>query len=128
MIRPAGYNDKIMKIRCPHCCEEFVFKAKRKRRAPRERPHNGPPMNFVRMFKEQFAPLVKSGTKRQTVRPTPAVMPREGDTISLRKWSGKPYRSKQIKLREGKITKVERITIDLFVKLPDRFPAIFITP
>src|SRR4051812_7749855 len=66
---------------------------------------------IVRMFKPQFAPLVESGTKRQTVRQIPKRMPKVGDAISLRAWEGKPYRSKHRVLRESKITKIEKITI-----------------
>ena len=65
----------------------------------------------VRMFKPQFAPLVLSGEKCQTIRPTPKRMPRCGHRISLRQWSGKPYRSKQRILRESIITEVEPIRI-----------------
>ncbi len=64
------------------------------------------PQTFVRMFKPKFAALVESGAKTQTVRPTPKRMPRAGDTISLREWEGKPYRSKQRVLREAVITRV----------------------
>jgi hypothetical protein len=67
---------------------------------------------IVRLFMPQFAPLVESGEKRQTVRPTPVQMPRVGDTISLRTWTGKPYRSKQRVLRESVITRVGRIWIN----------------
>jgi hypothetical protein len=64
------------------------------------------------MFKPQFAPLVESGAKRQTVRPTPKRMPRPGDRISLRCWSGAPYRSKQRVLREAEISEVHHALID----------------
>lgn len=67
-------------------------------------------MNHVRMFKPQFAPLVESGAKCQTVRPTPKRMPKAGDRISLRMWTGKPYRSKQRVLRESEIRAVETIS------------------
>lgn len=63
----------------------------------------------VRMFKPQFAPLVEAGTKCQTVRPKPKRMPSPGDRISLRMWTGKPYRSKQRLLRESEIVQVQRI-------------------
>ena len=66
---------------------------------------------FVRMFKPQFAPLVESWEKLQTVRPTPKRMPQAGDRISLRAWTGKPYRSKQRILRESKILKVDPVII-----------------
>lgn len=67
--------------------------------------------SFVRMFKPQFAALVESGAKCQTVRPTPKRMPKPGDKISLRAWTGKPYRSKQRVLRESLLTKVQTIDI-----------------
>lgn len=67
--------------------------------------------NFVRLFKPQFAPLVMSGEKLQTIRPTPKRMPKPGDRISLRTWTGKPYRSKQRVLRESTISKVRMILI-----------------
>jgi hypothetical protein len=68
---------------------------------------------FVRMFKPQFAPLVEAGTKLQTVRPTPKRVPQAGDRISLRAWTGKPYRSKQRVLRDATISSVERVKIDV---------------
>jgi len=66
---------------------------------------------IVRMFKPRFAPQVKGGTKTQTTRPTTKLMPKVGDKISLRKWSEKPYRSKQIVLKESVVEFVSRITI-----------------
>jgi len=66
----------------------------------------------VKMFKAQFALLVKSGAKLQTVRPTPKRMPKVGQRISLRQWIGKPYRSKQRVLRESVITDVQTIWFD----------------
>lgn len=71
----------------------------------------GSAKSFVRMFKPQFAPLVEAGTKTQTVRPRPARMPKAGDRISLRTWTGLPYRSKQRVLREAEICRVESIVI-----------------
>lgn len=70
-----------------------------------------PTVRHVRVFKPQFAPLVESGVKCQTVRPIPKRMPQPGDRISLRMWSGKPYRSKQRHLRESVIVKVEAISL-----------------
>ncbi len=64
------------------------------------------------MFKPQFAPKVESGEKLQTVRPVPKRLPKPGDEISLREWTGKPYRSKQRVLRESVITKVEPFDLD----------------
>lgn len=65
----------------------------------------------VRMFKPQFAPLVESGVKCQSVRSRPKRMPRAGEPISLREWTGKPYRSKQRVLRESVITEVSSVDI-----------------
>lgn len=70
-----------------------------------------PARRFVRMFQARFAALVEAGTKTQTVRLTPKRMPRAGDTISLRCWTGKPYRSKQRILRESTIISVAEIVI-----------------
>jgi len=70
--------------------------------------------SFVRMFNPQFAPLVEAGTKLQTVRPVPKRMPKPGDKISLRAWTGKPYRSKQRVLMESTITHVDTFSIDTF--------------
>lgn len=66
---------------------------------------------WIRTFKPQFCPLVEAGLKCQTVRPTPKRMPKVGDRISLREWTGKPYRSKQRVLRESTITAVEKISL-----------------
>ena len=66
------------------------------------------------MFKPQFAPLVESGEKLQTIRPTPKRMPKAGDYISLREWSGLPYRSKQRVLREAVITEVLPVRMNAF--------------
>lgn len=68
-------------------------------------------VRHVRMFKPEFAPLVESGAKCQTVRPTPRRLPKVGDRISLRMWTGKPYRSKQKILRLATIAKVEPVQI-----------------
>lgn len=68
--------------------------------------------HFVRTFKPQFTTLVESGHKLQTIRPVPKRRPRPGDTISLRTWSGKPYRSKQRILREAIVTGVNDILIE----------------
>lgn len=77
--------------------------------------------HFVKMFKPRFAPLVESGAKCRTIRPVPARMPRPGDTISLREWTGKPYRSKQRVLRESVITSGEPIQISIgWIRVGDR--------
>lgn len=67
--------------------------------------------SFVRMFMPAFAQMVECNEKLQTVRPRPKRMPRPGDKISLRAWKGKPYRSKQLVLKETTIQDVEDIEI-----------------
>lgn len=63
------------------------------------------------MFKPQFAGKVRTGSKLQTIRPVPKRMPKPGDKISLRAWSGKPYRSKQEVLREAIIEEILPVEI-----------------
>lgn len=70
------------------------------------------PRRIVRTFKPQFAPRVESGEKRQTIRPTPKVMPRPGDIFDARQWTGLPYRSKQRKLGEWPVVRVAQCTIN----------------
>lgn len=55
----------------------------------------------VYLFQYRFAPLVESGTKRTTIRPRRKHPTKVGDVLSLRAWTGKPYRSKQRILRSG---------------------------
>lgn len=64
------------------------------------------------MFQPRFAELVESGQKTQTVRPWPKRMPKSGDRISCRAWTGKPYRSKQRVLCEAIISAVNVVEID----------------
>lgn len=66
---------------------------------------------FVRMVKTRFVPMVLSGRKRHTVRPTPKRMPEAGDMIDLREWTGKPYRSKQRRVLLAPIEIVRPIDI-----------------
>lgn len=67
----------------------------------------GGPGTFVRLFQTRFAEAVRSGVKRQTIRPLPRRLPMVGDILSLRTWTGKPYRSKQQILRIGTIQSVK---------------------
>lgn len=66
---------------------------------------------FVSMVKRRFVPMVLSGRKRHTVRPTPKRMPQAGDMIDLREWTGKPYRSKQRRLMLAPIERVAPIVL-----------------
>lgn len=67
--------------------------------------------HFVRMFKPQFAALVESNQKRQTIRPVPKRMPKAGDIQSNRVWTGRPYNSKQRILNEVVIKGVESVVV-----------------
>jgi hypothetical protein len=49
------------------------------------------------MFQDRFADKVRDGRKLHTIRKTARC--KVGDTLSLRRWSGTPYRSKQELLR-----------------------------
>lgn len=69
------------------------------------------PRRFVKMFKPRFAELIRSGAKRQTIRPMPKRMPDVGDIIDCRQWSGLPYRSKQIRLGEYEVGEVGTVVI-----------------
>lgn len=65
----------------------------------------------VRMLQGRFVPLVESGSKTTTIRGTPKREIRVGDVIDFRTWMGKPYRSKQRKIREVTVTRVRTIEI-----------------
>lgn len=70
---------------------------------------------IAKMFQPKFHDLVKEGKKLQTIRPepkNPKYLPQVGQEISLRKWTGKPYRSPQEVLASGEITNVEPILIE----------------
>ena len=64
------------------------------------------------IFQPQFCSAVQSGAKTQTIRPPRKRPIRVGDPLSLRAWSGKPYRSKQSILAFGVCSAVEEITIN----------------
>ncbi len=68
----------------------------------------------VLMFKDFLAPKVEDGSKRHTVRPRRKRPIKPGDSLSLRRWAGKAYRSKQITLREAvcKAVKPIRVTVN----------------
>ncbi len=67
--------------------------------------------SFVRLFKPRFAELVRTGAKRQTVRPVPKRRPTPGDALSLRCWTGRPYRTAQVVLRNAEVTAVSSVSI-----------------
>jgi hypothetical protein len=73
-------------------------------------PPERKPMRVI-MFQPRFAAKVKDGSKRQTIRPIPKREIKPGMILSLRQWSGTPYRSKQIILREDSCLSTEAIEI-----------------
>lgn len=63
----------------------------------------------VILFQDRFADKVRDGSKTHTIRKTARCKP--GDVLSLRRWTGKPYRSEQETLREAVCTAVHAVTI-----------------
>ena len=66
----------------------------------------------VILFQPRFAEMVKAGTKTQTIRCKARC--KVGDKLSLRMWTGKPYRSKQETLKEVVCTGVYIVSVELF--------------
>jgi hypothetical protein len=66
----------------------------------------------VIMFQDRFAEMVRNGDKRQTIRPIRENPINQLDKISLRRWTGKPYRSKQEVLKESFCVFTTDISID----------------
>lgn len=64
------------------------------------------------MFEPCFAPLVKSGKKKCTIRKKGRREINVGDLMDARMWSGRPYCSKTVKLIEAPITKIADIYIN----------------
>jgi hypothetical protein len=64
----------------------------------------------VIIFQPHFANLVRRGDKNQTMRKKARCKP--GDTLSLRQWSGRPYRSKQVLIKEVVCKSVAPVCVD----------------
>jgi len=64
----------------------------------------------VLMFQDRFAGKVRDGSKPHTMRGQARCKP--GDVLSLRRWTGKPYRSKQELLRTETCIGVETIHME----------------
>lgn len=78
------------------------------------------PLRVV-MFQPRFARLVEAGEKWQTIRPKRKIPVRAGDRLSLREWTGLPYRSKQRQLRDETVCeRVELFTLDVMRVRADR--------
>lgn len=69
------------------------------------------------MFRRMFKPLLESGAKRQTIRPTPKRMPKVGDLESWRTWLGRPYWSGQEEHAQVVLEKVMPIAISATGKM-----------
>jgi hypothetical protein len=73
-------------------------------------------MRYI-MFQKQFVDLIKSGTKRTTIRATsPAATLKRFPLhceVSLRHWEDNPYRSKQIEFARARIVNIQAIKMDL---------------
>jgi hypothetical protein len=68
----------------------------------------------VLMFEQRFWEPVSAGAKRQTVRWPRALPIRPGDVLSLRRWEGVPYRSRQVALCDDQVARaVREILIDV---------------
>jgi len=65
----------------------------------------------VIMFQDRFADKVRDGSKTTTIRKSDWHI-NPGTMLSLRRWTGKPYRSKQEVLWEAKCVSVEGIYVD----------------
>lgn len=63
------------------------------------------------MFQPQFEPLIVSGRKYHTIRSKRKIPLRHGQPLSLRVWTGKPYRSKQRAFLSAKVWRVGFIAI-----------------
>ena len=61
------------------------------------------------MFKDRFAGKVRDGTKQQTIRLSARC--KAGDVLSLRRWTGKPYRSKQELIRTSICAAVRQVVM-----------------
>ncbi len=65
----------------------------------------------VYLFKRNFARPVREGVKCQTVRACRRYPPTPGERLSLRQWTGQPYRSNQVWLRDGITIRVASVEI-----------------
>jgi hypothetical protein len=66
----------------------------------------------VLMFEKQFWAAIFSGEKVHSIRPSRKRPISPGDSLSLRGWDGKPYRSKQFELCAETCIDVRPIWID----------------
>lgn len=77
---------------------------------PNIRPEPGQRVR-VRLFMPEFHQAVREYRKRMTLRQPGKQDVRPGDLLLLRGWSGKPYRSPQIHLGAGLVTRVDILRV-----------------
>ncbi len=70
----------------------------------------------VLMFQPRFAPKVQSGAKTQTIRPERKRPIKVGDRLSLRRWTGLPYRTPQQVLQEAVVLSVKPVKLTVTTK------------
>lgn len=77
-------------------------------------------MNVI-LFQPRFEPLILAGTKTTTIRPTRRdgrPRARSGEQVSLRVWSGLPYRSPQREVGQALVTEVSGVIISRHTRRP----------
>lgn len=62
------------------------------------------------MFKNRFSEKILEDEKTSTIRPKARC--KKGDILSLRMWSGKPYRSKHIIIKDAVCKEIHKVFID----------------
>ncbi len=75
------------------------------------KPSAKPPAAVVFMVQERFVEPIKRGTKYTTIRPVRKRLPKRGALVTIKRWRGKPYRSKQEVVAEGRLVEVMPIII-----------------
>ncbi len=79
---------------------------------PPPKPSAKPPAGVVFMVQEQFVGPIQRGTKYTTVRPVRKRLPQRGAVVTIKRWVGKPYRSKQELVAQGRLVDVSPIRIE----------------
>jgi len=64
------------------------------------------------LFQSKFEEMIQSGRKYHTIRPKRKIPLRPGQVLSLRVWTGLPYRSKQREIHTSSVKKVLPVVID----------------
>lgn len=64
-------------------------------------------------LQDRFVDAVRAGIKTSTIRPPgrPSKRPMEGDTITLFRWTGRPYHSKQQEVGRFRVRRVWNVTV-----------------